>query len=85
MPLVVGLKRIQSLTPVYDGGLLTGILVRINRAIVDSATPTVVKHGLPTSVEVDIWPQLTAAQRTGAATFFTRVEALTASMVEFEA
>ena len=86
MALVVGNKAIQSIIPQYDqAGVLTGVLVRVNRAIVDDSTvPPRVIHGLPTSREVDIWPQLTPAQRTTATTFFNRMAALMSSITEFD-
>ena len=83
MALVVGNKQIQSIVPRYDeAGVLTAIMVRVNRSLVDDVT-SVVKFGLPTSREVDIWPQLTVAQRTTANTFFNRITTLTASVAEF--
>lgn len=86
MALVVGNKQIQSIVPRYDAfGVLTAILVRVNRSIVDnSTTPPTVKYGLPTSREVNILPQLTPAQQTGATTFLARLLVLVGSMAEFE-
>ena len=86
MALIVGNKTVQSVVPQYSGGALIGILVRVNRAIVDDATtPPTVKYGLATSPEVDIWPALTATQKTAATAFFGRLTTLMSSMAEFEA
>ena len=86
MALIVGNKRIQSIVPQYDGaGVLTAIVVRVNRDIVDDSTvPPMVRYGLSTSREVDILPQLTATQATAARTFLTRLTALIGTMTEFE-
>lgn len=86
MALVVGNKQIQSIVPTYDeAGVLTAIVVRANRAIVDDATnPPTVKYGLPTSREVDILPQLTVTQANNARTFLNRLAALVSTMTEFE-
>lgn len=86
MALIVGEKQIYSVVPVYAAGVLAGILIRVNRSIVDDSTvPATVKHSLPTSKDVDIWPRLTAAQHAAATTFFNRLNALASSMLEFEA
>lgn len=86
MVLAVGDKQIQSITPVYNAaGVLTAILVRVNRSIVDtSTTPPTVKYGLPTSREIDILPRLMPAQVTGATNFLARILTLASSMAEFE-
>ena len=86
MALVVGNKTIQSIIPQYDGaGVLNGILVRVNRSVVDNATvPATFRYSLATSLEVEIWGQLTAAQRGTATTFFNRMTALIGSLAEFE-
>ena len=87
MALVVGNKQIQSIIPKYDGaGVLTEIIVRVNRSIVDDATsPATVKYGLSTSRDVDILTQLTPNQATNARAFLNRLAALVATMPEFEA
>ena len=86
MALVIGNKRIQSIVPQYDGaGVLTGIVVRVNRDIVENSTaPPTFKYGLPTSREVDILSQLTPTQQTGARTFLARIAALVTSMAGFD-